>query len=102
MIILGKYDELCPGAGYPRMKDNMERAPYANKEKILVYLKRGQVHMATAGKIEDVFTGEKTGMMLVYRNDGKYSWSSKMVYYVDKYNLRLPKEFEDHVLNKSM
>jgi hypothetical protein len=33
--------------------------------------------------------------------DGKYSWSSAIPYYVEHYDLRLPKDFEDHVLSNS-
>ena len=32
--------------------------------------------------------------------DGEYSWLSDLAYYVEKYNLRLPEEFEGKVLKK--
>ncbi len=31
-------------------------------------------------------------------SDGVYVWSNILSYYVDKYNLRLPKDFEEHIL----
>ena len=34
-------------------------------------------------------------------NDGIYSWSNDLAYYVEKYNLRLPADFVNHVLNQS-
>ena len=36
---------------------------------------------------------------VIFMNDGKYSWTSTLIYYVEKYNLRLPLEFEKYVLN---
>lgn len=32
-------------------------------------------------------------------SDGEYGWSSMLPYYVKKYNMRLPKDFEKKVLN---
>ena len=32
-------------------------------------------------------------------NDGVYTGFNTLVYYVDKYNLRLPEDFEKHVLS---
>lgn len=99
MIILGKYNELSPNKGYPSMKDHFENDQYYGKAEILEYLLNGRIHMVTASHITDVFTGETIGKELVYMDDGEFSWSSKIPYYVDKYNLRLPEEFENHVLN---
>lgn len=100
MIILGKYEELMPGQGFPRMEASFEEKPYTLKTEILEYLEKGDVHMVTASRVVDIFTGEVTSVELVYRNDERFSWSSKVSYYVEKYNLRLPREFEDHVLWK--
>ena len=98
MILLGKYNEFAPDMGFPSMKEHFQDEPYKGKTAILEYLLNGNVHMVTASRITDVFTGEKVGTELVYMDDGKFSWSSKLPYYVDKYNLRLPEEFEKHVL----
>ena len=99
MIVLGKYEELAPGMGFPSMKKHMHAEPYDTKDAVLKHLRNGNIHMATASKIVDVLSGENTGLELVMMNDGKYSWSSKIPYYVEKYNLRLEKEFEDHILS---
>lgn len=31
--------------------------------------------------------------------DGKFTWNTTLAYYVENYNLRLPKDFEEHVLS---
>lgn len=101
MIVIGKYEELAPGMGFPSLKDHTQSEPYKSKADVLKHLQNGNVHMVTASRIVDALSGETTNIELVFMNDGKYSWSSKIPYYVDKYNLRLPKDFEDHILAKN-
>lgn len=98
MIIIGKYDELAPGMGFPSLREHMQNKPYESKTAVLKHLRNGNVHMATASKIVDAISGETTNEELVFMNDGEYSWSSKIPYYVEKYNLRLPEDFERHVM----
>lgn len=100
MIILGEYEELAPGMGFPSMRKFLHNAPYDCQDIIVNYLNSGHVHMVTATRFTDVFTGEQVPRELVYMDDGQYSWSSKLPYYVAKYNLRLPAAFETLVLEK--
>lgn len=100
MIILGKYEEFGPGMGFPSIKEYLQDEPYKSKGDILAYLNGGNVHMVTASVFNDVVTGKQTDRELVYMDDGVYSWSSKLPYYVETHNLRLPKEFETHVLKQ--
>lgn len=99
MILLGEYEELAPGMGFPSMKVFLQDAPYEHQSAIVDYLNSGHIHMVTASRFTDVFTGERVNRELVYIDDGVYSWSSKLPYYVAKYNLRLPADFEAHVVN---
>ena len=45
-------------------------------------------------------TGKTINEELTFMTDGKYEWRSDIAYYVEKYNLRLSKDFEDYVLKK--
>lgn len=101
VIVIGKYEEFAPGMGFPSIKEHMQEEPYKSKTAVLKHLRSGNVHMVTASKIVDVLSGEATNIELVFMDDGKFSWSSKIPYYVDKYNLRLPKEFENHILSNN-
>lgn len=101
MIIIGKYNELAPNMGFPSIKDHLQKEPYKSKDAILKHLRNGHVHMVTASRIVDVISGKTTNIELVFMDDGKYSWSSSIPYYVEQYNLRLPEEFEKHILNNS-
>ncbi|MDE6724042.1 MAG: hypothetical protein K2J79_00400, partial [Ruminiclostridium sp.] len=78
--------------------------PYEGKDKIVSYLRnKGRATLASTGVACDRLTNEriKGEFQFVYYTDGKYSWCSDLAYHVEKYNLRLPKEFEDYVLNHS-
>ena len=101
MFILGQYDEFSPGMGFPSIHGFLQQKPVPNKEIILEYLYKGNVHMVTASFFTDFFTGKQVKRELVFMNDEKYSWSSKVPYYVDKYNLQLPEYFVTHVLQKT-
>ncbi len=101
MIIIGKYNELAPDMGFPSIKEHLHNEPYKSKDAILKHLRGGNVHMVTASRVVDAISGETTNIELVFMDDGKYSWSSTIPYYVDKYNLRLPKDFEDHILKQN-
>lgn len=101
MYFLGKYEEMVPGMGFPSMKDRLESAPYKTKEDILKYLKSGKAHIATAARVIDVYSGEDTFRPLLHLNDGEFSWTTKLIYYIEKYNLRLPADIEKRILEKA-
>ena len=92
------YRELIPKEEYPYMKDNLQSERYDNQDKIVFFLRSGKVLFARQGHQQDVFTGERLKDDTVIMTSGDYLWPSTLAYYVEKYNLRLPKEFEDFVL----
>ena len=100
MIYIGRYEELAPGRGYDSLKMHFETGEYPQKEKIVKYLTSGEVDMASLELPKDVFTGERIRMEKLGMNDGVYMWWNTLAYYVEKYNLRLPKDFEEHILKK--
>lgn len=98
MIILNKYDEYGQGMGYPSMKDFFEKKPYEGQKEIVEYLKAGRKTFAAAGLFKDFYTGEYKSANYAM-TDETFTWMSSLIYYVERYNLRLPQEFENHVLN---
>ena len=100
MKILNQYKEFGRGMGFPSMKDFFQENKYENQDKIVAYLKAGKPVMVQTSVAKDVFTGAHLGTEKVFLSDGTYGWNSDLVYYVEKYNLKLPKEFEKHVLTK--
>lgn len=80
------------------MKGFISDAPYPGKDKIIHYLTHGKKDIVSLKTPKDVFTGDTINMDVVGMNDGEYTWFTTLSYYVDKYNLRLPEEFEKKVL----
>lgn len=86
----------------PSMCESFEKTPYKGQDKIVKFLRsEGTVGAAAAAAPVDLFTGERISGELVFKNCGSFGWCSDLAYHVEKYNLRLPKEFEDFVLNRS-
>ena len=77
------------------MKDDFADTPSPFCVKILNYLNSGEVTLASPSSAIDVFSGERINATNCILTDGEYSWSNALGYYVEKYNLRLSKEFED-------
>lgn len=100
MISLIRYDEFAKGMGFPSLKDFVQPERYPGQDDIVKYLYSAEGGMVSMTRLIDVFTGEPINQEVVFMNDGVYRWISTLAYYVNHYNLRLPKEFEDHVLNK--
>lgn len=100
MIIIGQYEELSPGHGYPRMKDSMQDTKYERMDDIISYLENAKDTMASFRLPKDVFTGESIKVTPLLKNDGVYVWWSTLTYYISKYNLRLPKDVENHILKR--
>lgn len=98
MIFVGKYEEFSPNRGYPSIMSSCEDRPYEGQDRIAKYLKNGTNDMVRMELPKDVFTGERIPMEYIGMNDGEYTWFNILAYYVEKYNLRLPKEFEDKIL----
>lgn len=88
----------------PSISEISEQKPYEGKEKIVDYLaNNGKATLASAKLPNDRITGERIkgikGGLFIKETD-RFAWWSDLAYHVEKYNLRLPKEFEDYVLNQ--
>ncbi len=102
MIRLCNYSEYGAENGVS-IKDCFQKSPYNGKDKIVSYLRHnGKATMVSVEVSRDLLTGERIPgeFSLTLFDDGEFSWWSDLAYHVEKYNLRLPKEFEEHVLNK--
>lgn len=97
-IILVNYKEFgVPDA--PSMRNSFEKQPYKGQDKIVDFLRnKGEIGAAACKVPKDCFTGERIPGYLYLKKYKNFGWSSDLAYYVEKYNLRLPKEFEEYVL----
>lgn len=100
MIFVGKYKEFNPGKDYPSVRNFFSSEKYNGQDKIAYYLRHGKKDLVSSQIPKDVVSGETIKMEKIGMNDGVYTWFNTLAYYVEKYNLRLPKEFEDHILSQ--
>jgi hypothetical protein len=90
----------------PSMRESMADLPQPDQDKLLDYLRSGLVLGVTMGAdltdwfdrptkanpiIEDRVVGGTTEM-----TDGVWFWHAGLIYFVEKYNVRLPDEFTRH------
>lgn len=99
MIILNMYDEFGKGMSLPSIRESFSPEPYSGMEKVAEYLENGIPTFAQTSIPRDFITGEVIPVESTGMTDGEYSWMSVLPHYVRKYNLRLPKEFEQKVLS---
>lgn len=96
MIAVGFFKERH-GKDYPMFKTTKSDIP--RKNRVLEYLRKGKIIAVAPGRIRDIFTDEAVpGEILAY-SDGKYYWNSETIYYFEKYNMKLPDEFINRILD---
>lgn len=95
------YAETEPGHNFPNMSDSFVKEAYPHKNDVLRFLQNGSVDFARASRAKDVFSGELIPTEVLIMRDGDFCWSSTLAWYVEKYNLRLPKDFEAYILGGS-
>ena len=84
-------------ASLPHLKDLVSDTPDPMKGKIMGYL-RTHCILACPGIIKDEINPEKTiGSGNIY-SDGTYYWDDAFFNYVDQYNIPVPAEFRNHIM----
>ena len=101
MKLLGEVREFMKDDKYPPMAEMINRPMEGETKKTIVeYLKAGKELAVSPSLVRDIFDAEIRLPRLSLMSDGEYEWSSRVIYYVEKYDLELPKEFIEHVLEK--
>jgi len=92
------YEEFAPNQGFPKLQDSLSKTPYPFQKEMASYLRRGTIILTQMSRSKDVFTGERIPNEVHLLTDGEYLWPNELAWYVEKHNLRLPKDFEDYIL----
>ena len=95
--IMSAWKEFNPSAKRS-IKEDFDTYASLFSNKILAYLDKGEIILASPGRAIDVLSGEEINQTNNILTDGEYYWPSSLGYYIRKYNLRIPKEFEDKIL----
>lgn len=83
------------------IRDSFQNSKYENQDLILEYLKNGRIIARLPISSYDITTDAKIHDYKLLITDDKYLWNSELIYYIEKYNLRLPKEFEEKIIHQS-
>lgn len=67
------------------------------KEEVVAYLRSGITFVFSPGLDEDVLDPRKYAGSASVLTDGVYAWQKTLAYYVDRYDVELPAEFETHM-----
>lgn len=100
MVVIGKIREIYRDDAIPPIGDLISETEVEGKSDILSYLKQARVTAVAPGWAIDVMTGERIEGSLLSYSDGEYAWRSDTIYYFERYNLKLEKEFIKHVLSQ--
>jgi hypothetical protein len=99
MIAIGEMREVYKDNKYPSIKDLIHK-PIKEKEKVIKYMKECKITAVAPARVTDLINPEMKISELCMMTDGKYEWRSDVIYYVEKYDMELPEEFIQHVLNR--
>lgn len=100
---IGFYKELPHGTPEGGSLEEM-RSELAQdgQNRILEYLKSGEVFIACPGVVKDVLSPEERivgGLNIL--TDGNWAWPQDLIYYVENYNVALPREFVSHMADNT-
>lgn len=95
--VVKAFRELGAGADAPSIFDARGKRPPAHKAEVVAYLRAGTVHTFTMKVMQDVFDPQLLAGRPSMVTDGAYAWPQLLVYYVDKYDVSLPPDFEEHM-----
>ncbi len=98
MNIMAIWKEFNPSAE-KSMKDDFRSMPSPFDDRIISYLESGKLVLSSPECAIDVFSGERINRTHCILTDGEYSWSNTLGYYIHKYNLQIPKELENKIIN---
>jgi hypothetical protein len=98
MIEIGKFKEIYKSDECPSIRELITDTPFKYKETVIKYLKLGKIQVAAPGIINDIIDGNRINLTLAYMTDGEFCWRSDLVYYYEKYNIKLPDDFIKKVL----
>lgn len=99
MIVLGKYKEIYKNNQYPSIKSDIN-IPSEHKEIVLEYMRNAKVSSYSPTIALDVIDGSRIKESLCFFTDGVYAWRSDLIYYIEKYNLKIPTDFISHILER--
>lgn len=86
------------GVSAGSLKDAVRDTADYDKEAVARYLRAAPVLAVSPGVLRDVFDPDGSAVMTrSIKTDGAYEWPAPLAYYVQRYNIALPKDFVGHL-----
>ena len=71
-----------------------------NLAAVVAYLRAGKLLVMSPGLVKDPLDAESLAGKRSMRTDGVYAWSDALAYFVERYRIELPAEFERHMATR--
>lgn len=81
----------------PSVQTARRRAREQDLTAVVAYLRAGKLLVMSPGLIKDPFAAGALAGKRSIRTDGTYAWSDALAYFVERYQLELPDQFEQHM-----
>lgn len=82
----------------PSITDHLSTSPHECEARVVAYLRNAICLGAKGGYVQDILDSSSSVPLLPHLyTDGTYLWRLDTAYYVEKYHLRLPPDFIDHM-----
>jgi hypothetical protein len=83
------------------LADGLSASPHPREGDIVRYLRQGHAMATSPILVEDALDPERPPIgTLQILTDGKWEWPSDLAYYVDRYHVRLPDDFVEHMASQ--
>ncbi|MBB5159980.1 hypothetical protein [Saccharopolyspora phatthalungensis] len=92
------FDGADPAQG-PYFEPDHPRLRGADSERVLAFLRSGEVVLSNDGMMDDVVRSDQVGTVPVnFRSDGTWIWTDSITYYLDRYHLSPEPDLVEHAL----
>lgn len=99
LIHVGFFRELAHGEPTgPSLLEERAATPDPDEARIVAYLKAGELFVGSPGVVRDVLDGSAgiIGSPEIL-TDGLFAWPADFAYYVERYHVRPPALFHEHM-----
>jgi hypothetical protein len=78
----------------PSLRDASMPTPAPNEDRVLAYLRSGEIIASTGVLVDDILDGSKKGIaVLEIATDGAWAWPTDLPHYLATYHVALPDDF---------
>ena len=93
MKSIGFFKEMNLYADVGSVRDYLIEDVNYDKQKVINYLKNQRRVAGCPRSAIDCITGEEISRSFSVYNDGEYEWCDFLIYHIEHYNIKLPKDF---------